>query len=162
MKSILLIGFATAGKSTIGKLLTHKLGCSFVDCDQLLQQASGKSIADMFAIGEDYFRQQENKLLATLPTADCVIACGGGAVLNDSFQSLASSCIVVWLDIDVATCQSRLGTDARPLQDGKSVGELQQLLAKRNILYSQYANFVVDANGTPDQVLQQILAKLGR
>ena len=161
MKSIVMIGFATAGKSTVGKLLAQKLGCSFVDCDRLLQETYGKTIEQMFREGEDYFRQRENNLLATLPTQDSVIACGGGAVLNDSFAGLASSCTVVWLDVSVATCQGRLGKAVRPLQDGKSTDELQQLMAKRNTLYAKYANFVVDANGNPTQTLNEILAKLG-
>lgn len=161
MKSIVLIGFAAAGKSTVGKLLAQKLGCNFVDCDQLLQQTSGKSIADMFAMGEDYFRQQENRLLPTLPTTDSVIACGGGAVLCSNFASLARHCTVVWLDIDVATCQSRLGTVRRPLQDGKSATELAQMMDCRNPIYSKYANAVVDANGAPTQVIKQILVQLG-
>ena len=161
MKSILLIGFATAGKSTIGQRLANQLGCNFIDCDQLLVAQQGKSIAQLFEGGEQHFRWHENAMLATLPTTHTVIACGGGAVLCSNFGSLANSCDVVWLDIDVNTCLARLGQTKRPLQDGKSVGELQQLLAKRNTLYAQYANFVVDANGTPDQVLQQILAKLG-
>jgi len=161
MKSIVLIGFAAAGKTTVGQLLASSLGCSFVDCDQLLQQATGQSIEQMLGKGENYFRQQENLLLAALPTQNSVIACGGGSVLCSSFANFAKDCTVVWLQVDVATCMDRLGQAIRPLHDGKSPAQLQQMMAKRNTIYSKYANLVVDAKGTPTQVAQKISAQLG-
>ena len=160
MKSILLIGFATAGKSTIGQRLANQLGCNFIDCDQLLVAQQGKSIAQLFEGGEQHFRWHENAMLATLPTTHAVIACGGGAVLCDNFSSLANSCDVVWLDIDANTCLARLGQTKRPLQDGKSPTELAAMLQQRNDLYAKYSTIKVDATASMDEVFSQILDKL--
>ena len=160
MKSIVLIGFAAAGKSTIGKLLADKLGCNFVDCDQLLVAQQGKSVSQLFEYGEQHFRALENNLLATLPTQDTVIACGGGAVENANFKLFVQDATVVWLQIDVDTCIARLGQTARPLQDGKTACQLVEFMQKRNDLYRQFATITVDANGTIDQVTDQILGAL--
>ena len=160
MKNIVLVGFATSGKTTVGKLLANKLGCNFVDCDQLLEAQHGKSIAELFSDGEQAFRKLENQLLSTLPTTDAVVACGGGAVLNKNFELLSQGATVVWLQIGVDTCLSRLGTTKRPLHDGKDSEWLAKLWAERNALYQQFANVVVDANGTVDNVVNEILCKL--
>ncbi len=160
MKSIALIGFATAGKTTVGKILASRLGCSFVDCDQLLEETHGKSISQLFNDGEQQFRALENQLLATLPTTNTVIACGGGAVENTNFNLLAHNTTVVWLNVDLDTCLLRLGTTARPLHDNKDETQLAQFMARRNNLYASYANVVVDANGNAESVVQQICDKL--
>lgn len=161
MKSIVLIGFATSGKTTVGKMLADKLNCQFVDCDQLLAQTHGKSIEQLFEGGESNFRQLENNLIATLPLANTVIACGGGAVETPNFNYLAQNCTVVYLDIDVFTCMLRLGETKRPLHDGKTATELADFLCRRAPMYKKYADVVVDANFNPSKVLQEILAKLG-
>lgn len=42
MKSIALIGFMGAGKSTIGPMLAERLGMSFVETDALIEETAKK------------------------------------------------------------------------------------------------------------------------
>ena len=50
-----------SGKTTIGKRLAAKLGCRFIDTDDLIEQQHGR-IPDIFAAhGETVFRQYENE-----------------------------------------------------------------------------------------------------
>src|SRR5215207_7746031 len=56
-KSIVLVGMPGCGKSAIGRRLAPRLGLPFVDADEEIETAAGKSIRDIFAEhGEDYFR----------------------------------------------------------------------------------------------------------
>ena len=80
MKSIILIGYMGAGKTTIGKLLASNLNCEFYDLDWYIESRFHKSIPEIFAErGEDGFRQIEHSMLQeVVGFEDAVIAVGGG------------------------------------------------------------------------------------
>ena len=57
-KSIVMVGLMGCGKSAVGRRLAAKLGLPFVDADEEIEKAAGKSIEDIFAEhGEPYFRR---------------------------------------------------------------------------------------------------------
>jgi shikimate kinase len=59
---IFLVGFMCSGKSTVGKLLADKLGYTFWDIDQVIEEREGKSIEEIFRDeGEEYFRSLERR-----------------------------------------------------------------------------------------------------
>ena len=43
-KSVVLIGYMGAGKTTIGKKLAQKLGIAFYDTDELIEQEQGMTV----------------------------------------------------------------------------------------------------------------------
>ena len=47
---IILIGCRASGKSTVGRLLSRKLGMPFLDIDSLIEKEAGMSIAEMVAL----------------------------------------------------------------------------------------------------------------
>ena len=56
-RSVVLVGLMGCGKSAIGRRLAAKLGLPFIDADEEIEKAAGKSIEDIFADhGEPYFR----------------------------------------------------------------------------------------------------------
>ena len=58
--NVVLIGMMGCGKSTVGKLLAEALDFAFVDTDQYIEEALGRTIPDIFAKeGEAFFRDQE-------------------------------------------------------------------------------------------------------
>lgn len=72
--SIYLVGMMGSGKSTVGKLLSSVLKYCYFDTDALIEQASNKTIADMFAEdGEQDFRDAETKVLQV--RVCCVVGC---------------------------------------------------------------------------------------
>ena len=61
MLNVSLIGMPSSGKSTVGRALPEKLGKKFIDLDEEIVQADGRSIPDIFAAeGEDGFRAKES------------------------------------------------------------------------------------------------------
>ena len=74
-KTVFLCGFMGCGKSTVGKLLAHKLGCGFTDMDNYIVEKQGMPIPQIFAEkGEDYFRDAETDAVRELSEKAGVIA----------------------------------------------------------------------------------------
>ena len=62
-KKIVLVGMMGSGKSTIGYLLSKKLGLKFIDTDHAIENETGERIANIFKFkGEDYIRKIEEKI----------------------------------------------------------------------------------------------------
>ena len=160
MKKIVLIGFATSGKSTVGKLLAKKIGAEFVDTDVEIQRQCKLTVQQIFDnFGEEYFRQKENQLLLSLAgKQNIVVACGGGSVLADSFSQFAKDSVVIWLTASATTVKSRLGDIPRPLFDGLTEQQLEDFINSRAPLYERYAKVSVRTDGlTPEQIAEKIL-----
>ena len=61
MNNLILIGMMGCGKSTVGRLAAEKLGLAFVDTDERIERASGRTIPEIFASeGEEGFRAQSH------------------------------------------------------------------------------------------------------
>jgi shikimate kinase / 3-dehydroquinate synthase len=82
---LVLVGFSGTGKSSVGRIVTDRLGWSLVDLDADIERREGCSIPDLFsARGEPAFRGIERQVfLEALERDRVVIATGGGAVAND-------------------------------------------------------------------------------
>jgi shikimate kinase len=83
-RSIFLVGFMGAGKSSVGLALSRKLGWSFEDLDDRIQAQEHRSVEQIFAqSGEAVFRQAEHQalrsLIQDLGDSPKVVAVGGGA-----------------------------------------------------------------------------------
>ena len=64
VSKIILVGMMGAGKTTIGKLLSNKLGYDFIDLDKIIEEKSGVKINTIFEIeGEAGFRERELQVL---------------------------------------------------------------------------------------------------
>src|SRR5689334_1819052 len=97
---IVFVGYRGTGKTTVGRLLAARLGWTFADSDDLIESATGRSIAEIFATeGETSFRQHEAAALQELSKRDLiVIATGGGAVLrSDNRELLRTAGFIAWL-----------------------------------------------------------------
>ena len=82
MRPIALWGPPGAGKSTIAAQCAKLLGWRLVDLDQEIERQTGRSIADLFAAGEETFRAKEREVALAALVPDCVIALGGGTLLH--------------------------------------------------------------------------------
>jgi shikimate kinase len=148
MSRLVLIGAPGAGKSTVGKALSEKLNREFLDTDALIQDSTGKTIADIFVVdGEEAFRTIELKVLAdVLNSENTVISLGGGAPISEQAQRLItdSQSLVIFLDVSLATAAPRVGFNRdRPLLLGNPRAQWQALSDKRRPIYERLADVVI-------------------
>jgi shikimate kinase len=166
-RSIVLVGLMGAGKSTVGRRLAHRLGLAFADSDEEIENAAGRTIAEIFErFGESEFRDGERRVIARLVAgAPKVIATGGGAFMNEGTRALIlAQCIAVWLDADIATLAERVSRrDTRPLVSGKDPHQVLAALAEQRNPYYAQAHIHVRSETVPhDRAVEQILAALAR
>jgi len=164
-RTVALVGLMGAGKSCIGKRLAARLGLSFVDADQEIEQAAGCSIPDIFARhGEAAFRDGERRVIARLlGDAPHVLATGGGAFMDPRTRSLIRErAISIWLRADLDMLLRRVSRrgDRPLLQVADPRSRLAELMAQRYPVYAE-ADIIVDsADGPPEATLERVAAAL--
>ncbi len=152
-KRIYLIGFMGSGKSTLGPRLAEALDFDFIDLDNLIEEAEGLQISEIFKIkGEAYFRKREQEILETTASyTNTVFATGGGLpCFNDNMTSMNKLGISLYLQLSEAPLFKRLKqSTSRPLIMNMSDQELKfyirSTLAVRSKYY-QKATLIIDAN----------------
>ncbi len=121
--NILITGFMTSGKSTVGKYISRQLKYHFIDTDQLIEDTLNMSIADIFLThGEAFFRKIELKMMNRfLYLEKHVVATGGGMPINPcGMEILRKAGTVVYLEADLNTLFTRLKRNShRPLINNK-------------------------------------------
>lgn len=164
-RPIALIGMMGAGKSRLGRMLAESLDIPFVDSDEEIESASGLSIQEIFEkFGEDYFRDGERRVIKRLLEKDvCVVATGGGAILNpDTAAELWSDTISIWVRADINVMVERTSkTDKRPLlKTGDPKEILSKLATARYPIYEQ-AHIIVDSHSGPaEDILHHAIDEL--
>ena len=160
--NIVLAGPPGAGKSAVGRLLAERLDREFVDTDALVERMAGKPVHQIFAEeGELAFRRMEIEACRQVAEpANRVIACGGGALLDEGSRNLLEAGgALVGLTGEPETLLARLGTDgARPLLAGESPNErLRVLLEARKATYDSIPVQVDTTALTAEQVADRLV-----
>ncbi len=166
-RAIVLMGFMGTGKSEVGRRLAQRLGRSFVDTDQLVEERAGKRIAAIFADeGEVAFRSLEHAAVdEAAGRGGVVIAVGGGAVLDpENVRILRAAGTLVYLTARPEVILSRVGdAKSRPLLRNDPRGTVTQLLAERDSVYAAAADVTVDTSDrTADEVVGEVQTALAR
>jgi shikimate kinase len=167
IRSVFLIGFMGAGKTSVGRALGQRSGWEFVDLDDCIQAREGRTIEQIFEqSGEEGFREVEHVCLETLLSDSNapprIVALGGGAYVQPGNAELLArpGVTVICLDAPVEELFRRCQQEPviRPLR-----GELQQfreLYDMRRPAYAR-ANLLFDTNGkTIEAVAEEIAQRL--
>jgi shikimate kinase len=150
---IYLIGYMASGKSNLGKLLSEKLGYSFLDLDDLFEERFRISVFDFFEkYNENEFRKiEEALLLETVGHDDVVISTGGGTpCFFENMQFIRKAGLSIYLQWQIPALVNRLRKvkRKRPLLSDIPADELEERvmkqLAQRDLYYNQ-ANLTIDA-----------------
>jgi shikimate kinase len=160
-----LVGPPGAGKTSTGQLVARGLGVDFRDTDSDIEATTGKSIPEIFVDdGEEHFRALERAAVATALTSfDGVLALGGGAILAEETRAALAGHRVIYLSVELPDAVRRVGLGTgRPLLALNPRATLKHLLDQRRPLYAEVATWTVVTDGrTPEQVAEEILARLG-
>ena len=160
-RPVVMIGPMGAGKSSIGKKLSRRLGVPFVDTDRLLAQRHGP-VAEIFARdGEPRFRELEREVVAESLTGARVVSLGGGAVLDLQTRSRLQQADVVLLTVSPEAVAARLAGSSRPLLADGGMDAWRAIAREREPVYRSLADLVVDTSRRPvSHVVDDVVAWL--
>ena len=167
-RNIFITGFSGAGKTTTGREAARTLGWRFVDVDDEIVAAAGRSIEEIFrADGEDAFRDLEHDRLADVCRGEeQVVSTGGGLVAFERNRRLmGESGLVVCLEASPETLHGRLQRQrdegervARPmLDDPDPLGRIASLKASRQADYARCDWTVSTDRLDPDRAAAEVV-----
>ncbi len=153
--SVFLIGYRCTGKSTVGKILAHRLKWRFADTDKMIINEQGRTIdAIVKQQGWVVFRSMEADMIKLVcDNTNQVVATGGGAVLdNHNVRLMQNNGTLIWLQASPETIRLRMAQDPitessrPPLTSVASSKEIEEVLATRDSFYRKAMNFAVDTD----------------
>lgn len=154
MKSIIIIGYMGAGKTTVGKALAKELGIMFYDLDWYIETRMHKTVKQIFdESGEDGFRQIEHNMLHEVAEFEnIVLSCGGGTPCffdNMDYMNQLGETVYLKASPETLYAHLKMGKGVRPLLLNKTSEEVQvficEQLQKREPFYEK-AKHIFDVN----------------
>ena len=166
-RPVVLVGLMGVGKSTVGRKLAALLRRDFVDADEAIAEAAGRSIPEIFdTYGEAHFRDGERRVIARLiEEHHGVIATGGGAFVDPATRALIlDRAIAVWIDADIDTLVERTARrNTRPLlRNGDPKAILTRLAQERAPFYAEAPIRVVSETGPHADTARAIIEAINQ
>ena len=155
-QNIVLIGMPGSGKTTVGRLLSQKLGRDFVDTDHMITEDYG-IISDIFAqYGEGYFRDIESEAVKKASKINSsVIATGGGAILRqENIDALRQNGVIFFLNRPL---DDIMPTSDRPLSSDRAA--LEKRFRERYDKYKSACDFEIISDSTAEMTVNIILER---
>jgi shikimate kinase len=154
-RSVVLVGMMGAGKSTIGRRLSSRLGMPFLDADAEIEAAAGMSIPDIFeSRGELDFRDGEARVIARLlDSGPAVLATGGGAFMRkETRDRIRDKAVSIWLKVDADIIMRRVKrrSDRPLLQTADPEATVGRLISEREPVYRQ-ADLTIASRDVPHE-----------
>lgn len=154
MESIILIGYMCAGKTTVGRALAKKLGCTFYDLDWYVEERYHTKVARIFAEeGESRFRELERRMLHEVAAfEDIVLSCGGGTPCffdNMDYMNATGRTFYLKASPEILMQHLAISKGERPLLKGKSPEELRTFITEQLTLRAPFyekAQHIIDIN----------------
>ena len=157
-----LIGMPGCGKSCMGRTLSSKLKMRLIDSDKLIEANANKKLSELIGeIGNDGFRELEEKTLLSINEDNIILSTGGSAVYSDAaMKHLKSLGKVIYLYCSYPVIKERLGDFSKRgviMAPGQT---LQDLYDERTSLYKKYADIIVSCDGKAYSRYQSSLLKI--
>lgn len=160
-ESIVLIGMAGAGKSTVGRLLARTLSFRFIDGDEYICEKDGRLLQDILdSLGDDAFCDLEKKMMFEVDLSSHVVLAPGGSIIyhDDLMEHFKKNSVLVYLDDTIENIESRLPNAARRGIVGLRTKTLRQIYTERKPLYGKWADITLMCNSKkPDELAAEVL-----
>jgi len=162
-RHVVLIGEMGVGKTTVGRKLADELGYVFFDSDDWIEEAHGRTGAEIAAEnGVPFLHDVELAALqAGLAAFDpSVIATAASVADTTRGQHMIGSANLIWLDASESVLAGRRLTGNH--RRTQSEEERERTRTKRHGIWTDLASFRVDVSvSSPDDVVAQIVERLG-
>lgn len=141
VERVVLLGYMTSGKSTVGQALARRLEWGFVDFDVEIERRDGRPIPSIVgAEGEGHFRELEAALTEEFAGRPyMVLAPGGGWITRpEQLTALGPGTLAAWLRVSPEETVRRLRADTieRPFREmDDPVPRIVRMLEMREPLY---------------------------
>ena len=160
IRSIVLVGFMGAGKSTLAEALAGELDVPWSDSDSEVEALEGRPVAEIFEQdGEAAFREVEagvvRRLLGARPR---VIALGGGSLGDPGVREMLEAHLVVLVDVEEEEAWRRSEGSGRPLAADRE--RFSALYRSREPQYLLAADAIVPARLSDPAPLAGVLGAM--
>jgi len=170
MNNIILIGFASCGKSAAAKALSSATGCRCVDLDRIIENiyenkyGNSASCREIFhSVGSQGFNELETEALTSLQgMRNSILSTGGRTPLLEQNRALLKSMgYIVYLKCGVETIIKRMANKGVPASMGSSPQEINEEWKRRDPVYSALANIgIINDTLSPNETALAILNKV--
>ena len=144
MNNIILCGYKSCGKTTLGKKISEKTGMHFIDTDDLVS----KNCRQLYLHSAEAFREIEKDVIAALiDFQNSVIATGGSSVLAPENVTLLKKLgKIFYLRVPKEIIKERLLSGQLPafLDPNRPEESFEEMYASRKDLYEQIADHIID------------------
>jgi shikimate kinase len=165
-ESIVLIGMAGAGKSTVGRIVARTLGFRFVDGDDYINEREGRPLQDTLdTLGDDGFMDLEKRYMLEVDLKSHVVLAPGGSIIyhEDLMAHFRSNSVVVYLDDTIENIEARLPNAARRGIVGLKTKTLRQIYHERKPMYGQWADITLKCETKkPEDLANEVLHHFGQ
>ncbi|XP_008292320.1 threonine synthase-like 1 [Stegastes partitus] len=167
-KNILLMGPPGAGKTTVGKIVAHKLGLPVVDVDDDVLETAWKMpvAAKLAAVGGKRFLEEEGQALCNFSASGCVVSLTGSNPLHaEAMQHVKQGGLVVYLDVDSEDIIQRLTRMKVNRIVGQEAGvSMSDILRYRKQFYEKWLDVRVlcGTGDTVEEVAEKVLKAVRR
>lgn len=158
--SIILIGMAGVGKSTVGRQLSSALKYRFIDLDIYVEEKYNQTLQNIIEDeGETAFLQKEKQCMYEIKLKRTVVAPGGSIIYHpDLMEYLGGQSTLVFLDDSIVNISKRVADQSGRGIVGLKDKTLRQIFDERIERYTKYADIIIDCrNKLPEQVTQEII-----
>lgn len=160
--STVLYGMMGCGKTTLGRGLAEARHEQFRDIDELIEQATGLTPAQIIEDPNlDFAAIQAQVIQDFAPFADTVVATGGSvAMYPDLVSHLNSFGPGVFINVDPEVLEARLGPDRIAALNNPDNLSFPDLYRRREPFYRKAGQFVLNVSPgeTPEESAQRLVA----